>query len=188
MDFNHWDIILAIPLAFAAWKGFRKGLIIELASIAGLIAGVYIAANFSDLLEGYFKSWFDVEGTWTGYLAFIVTFALVVFGVYAFAKLIERAVNLVALKLVNKLAGLLFGTLKMVLILSIALNIISWLDQLVPVMQKSSPEKSLLFKPILKAAPTILPVLTQSEWMGKAEEIMGPLFEKEDSEKEQSQN
>jgi len=185
MDFNHWDIILFIPLAFAAWKGFRKGLIIELASIAALIAGVYVAANFSEVVAGYLKEFFELEGTWTSYLAFIATFTGVVFGVYALARVVEKAVNMVALKLVNKLAGLAFGTIKMVLILSIVLNIISWFDQLVPVMTKPDPENSLLFEPVLKAAPTALPVLTQSDWMGKAEEIVGPLFEGEETREEE---
>ena len=179
MDFNHWDIMLSIPIVFAAWKGFRKGLIIELASIAALIAGIYVAANFSELVANLMKEWFDLEGTWTSYVAFIATFCAVVFGVYALAKVVERAVNMVSLKLANKLAGLLFGTSKMVLILSIILNLISWFDQLVPIMQKSSPEKSLLFEPVLKAGPTVLPILTESDWMGKAEEIAAPLFEEE---------
>lgn len=177
MNFNHWDIILVIPLAWAAWKGFSRGLVIELASIAALIAGVYIAANFSGMVETKMKDWFAVEGSWTGYLAFLLTFVGVIFGVYALAKIIERAVNLVALKLANKLAGAFFGLAKMMLILSIVLNILSWLDTLVPIMQKSAPEKSLLFEPIQKAAPTVLPVLTQNEWMEKAEGILGPLFE-----------
>ena len=69
----------------------------------------------------------------------------------------------------------------MVLILSIVLNIISWFDQLVPVITKSDPENSLLFEPVLKAAPTVLPVLTQSDWMGKAEEIVRPLFIEEET-------
>ena len=179
MDFNHWDIILFIPLLFAAWKGFSKGLIIELASIAALIAGVYVAANFSEIVGAQLKSWFELEGTWSGYLAFILTFVGVVFAVYALAKILEKAVNLVALKLVNKLAGLVFGIVKMALILSIVLNIVSWFDHLVPVMSKSEPQNSLLFVPILKSAPTILPILTESGWMEKAEEVAAPLFEME---------
>ncbi len=177
MDFNHWDIIVFIPLALAGWKGFRKGLIIELASIAALIAGIYIAANFSELIAHYIIEAFEAQGTWVGYVSFIITFAAVVFGVYALAKIIERAVNLVALKLVNKLAGACFGLIKMALILSIILNVVSWFDQLVPVMTKSKPEDSLLFEPVLKAAPTLLPVLTESNWMKKTEKIMTPLFE-----------
>lgn len=177
MDFNHWDIILTIPLVYAAWRGFRKGLIIELASIAALIAGIYIAANFSSVVGEYLKASFDLAGTWLGYLSFLITFCGVVFGVYALAKVVEKAVNLMALKLVNKLAGLLFGTMKMVLIMSIVLNLISWFDQLVPIMQNSEPENSLLFEPVLKTGPAVLPVLTQSDWMEKTEAIMKPLFE-----------
>lgn len=177
MDFNHWDIILFIPLAFAAWKGFRKGLIIELASIAALIAGIYVAANFSEVVAGYLQDWFSLEGTWMSYVSFIATFTGVVFGVYALARIVEKAVNMVALKLVNKVAGLAFGTIKMALILSIILNIISWFDQLVPIMSKSDPNNSMLFEPILKAAPTVLPILTESDWMEKAEEMATPIFE-----------
>jgi membrane protein required for colicin V production len=174
MDFNHWDIILFIPLVFAAWKGFQKGLIIELASIAALIAGIYVAANFSEITAEKLKEWFDIEGTWLGYLSFIVTFVAVVFGVYALAKVIEKAVNMVALKLVNKIAGLAFGTLKVALIISIVLNLLGWLDRYIPVLSKSEPNKSLLFNPVKSIAPTILPVLMDTEWLSSAEELLAP--------------
>ena len=177
MDFNHWDIILFIPLLYAAWKGFQKGLIIELASIAALIAGIYVAANFSEITAEKLKLWFEIEGSWLGYVSFIVTFVAVVFGVYALAKVVEKAVNMVALKLVNKLAGLLFGTLKVALIISIILNLFGWIDRYIPVLSKSEPNKSLLFSPIQSIAPTILPVLMETEWLSSAEEILAPLNE-----------
>jgi len=177
MDFNHWDIILFIPLLYAAWKGFQKGLIIELASIAALIAGIYVAANFSEITAEKLKLWFEIEGSWLGYVSFIVTFVAVVFGVYALAKVVEKAVNMVALKLVNKLAGLLFGTLKVALIISIILNLFGWIDRYIPVLSKSEPNKSLLFSPIQSIAPTILPVLMETEWLSSAEEILAPLTE-----------
>jgi len=177
MDFNHWDIILFIPLLYAAWKGFQKGLIIELASIAALIAGIYVAANFSEITAEKLKLWFEIEGSWLGYVSFIVTFVAVVLGVYALAKVVEKAVNMVALKLVNKLAGLLFGTLKVALIISIILNLFGWIDRYIPVLSKSEPNKSLLFSPIQSIAPTILPVLMETEWLSSAEEILAPLTE-----------
>lgn len=186
MDFNHWDIILFIPLFYGAWKGFRNGLIIELASVAALIAGIYVAANFSEFTAEQLKNWLDIEGTWLGYLSFIVTFCAAVFGVYALAKVIEKAVNLVALKLVNKLAGLFFGAVKMLLILSIVLNLLSWLDQHIPVLNKTNPQGSLMFETVKQTAPTVLPVLTHSEWMAKAEEMMGPLFDDEETEEDPS--
>ena len=177
MDFNHWDIIFFIPLLYAAWKGFQKGLIIELASIAALIAGIYVAANFSEITAEKLKQWFEIEGSWLGYLSFSATFVAVVFGVYALAKVVEKAVNMAALKLVNKLSGLLFGTLKVSLIISIILNLFGWIDRYIPVLSKSEPNKSLLFSPIQSIAPTILPVLMETEWLSSAEEILAPLTE-----------
>jgi len=179
MDFNHWDIILSIPLFYAAWKGFRKGLIVELASIAALIAGIYIAANFSEYAAGLISEYAEVEGTWLSYLSFILTFAAVVFGVYALAKIVEKAVNLVALKLVNKLSGLLFGVLKMALILSVVLNLLTWLDQHIPILEKSSPERSMFFEPVQALAPAVLPILTDSDWLMKAESMVSPLIDDE---------
>lgn len=179
MDFNHWDIILAIPLALAAWKGFRKGLIVELASIAALIAGIYIAANFSEYTADKLGQWFEVEGTWMGYVAFIVTFIAVVFAVYALAKVVEKAANLAALKLVNKLGGLLFGLIKMALILSIVLNLLSWLNRYIPILSKSEPEKSLMFASVESLAPNVLPVLTDSEWLKSAQDLLSPTLDQE---------
>ncbi|NQV51567.1 MAG: CvpA family protein [Flavobacteriales bacterium] len=179
MDFNHWDIILFLPLLYAAWRGFQKGFIIEVASIAALIAGIYIAANFSEITAEKLKDWFDIKGTWLGYASFIVTFVAVVFGVYALAKVVEKAVNLVALKLVNKLAGSLFGIVKIALILSIVLNLLGWLNRYVPILSKSEPQKSLMFNSIKGFAPLILPVLTDAEWLAAAEEWLAPELEEE---------
>lgn len=174
MDFNHWDIILFLPLLYAAWKGFHKGFIIEVASIAALIAGVYIAANFSEVTAAKLKEWLDIKGTWLSYASFIVTFIAVVFGVYALAKVVEKAVNLVAMKLVNKLAGALFGVVKISLILSIILNLLGWLNRYVPILSKSEPQKSLMFNPIKAFAPMVLPVLTDAEWLSAAEDWLAP--------------
>lgn len=179
MEFNHWDIILFIPLAFAAWKGFRKGFIVELASIIALIAGIYIAANFSEVTASKIKEWLEIEGTWLGYVSFLITFIAVVFGIHALAKVVEKTANMVALKLVNKLAGLLFGLIKMLLIASIILNLLTWVDQYIPVLHKSNPEESMLFEPVMAAAPAVLPILAQTEWLTKAENMITPLFEEE---------
>lgn len=187
MNFNHWDIILAIPLLYAAWKGFMNGFIIEVASIVALVAGIYLAANGSEWSADKLQQWFDLEGTWLGYLAFFLTFVAVVIGVYALAKVVEKAVNLAALKLVNKLFGSLFGTVKMILILSIILNLLSWMDQHIPLLSRTQPAESMLFGTVLGTAPLVMPVLTEAGWMQKAEQVIGPLFEPEEDASEEEE-
>ncbi len=52
---NWLDIVLAIPLLWFTYKGFRNGLIIELASLAALILGIFIALHFSFYAEDYLR-------------------------------------------------------------------------------------------------------------------------------------
>ncbi len=40
---NWLDIGIAVPLVWGAYVGFKKGLVIELASLAALILGIYAA-------------------------------------------------------------------------------------------------------------------------------------------------
>ena len=44
---NILDIILIIPLAWFAYRGFTRGFIIELASLVARIAGIWAARHFS---------------------------------------------------------------------------------------------------------------------------------------------
>lgn len=149
----------------------------ELASIIALIAGLYVAANFSEWVANQLSDWLDWEGAGLSYTAFLLTFIAVVFGIYAFAKVIEKAVDLIALKLFNKLAGAVFGVLKLALILSIVVNLLGWIDERIPILSKSEPDKSFLFEPIQALAPTILPVIIETEWMEKTENLVAPLLD-----------
>lgn len=59
---NYIDIILLLPLLYGAYRGFSRGLIIEVATLLGLLLGVYIAIKFSGytggLSAGFFESLF----------------------------------------------------------------------------------------------------------------------------------
>ena len=44
---NYFDYLLLLPLVYGLYRGFTKGLIIELASLVALIAGVYGAMYLS---------------------------------------------------------------------------------------------------------------------------------------------
>lgn len=42
------DILILILLGASAWKGFRRGFIIELASLVGLVLGIWAGIHLSD--------------------------------------------------------------------------------------------------------------------------------------------
>ncbi len=112
MSINLLDIILLIPLLWFGYNGYKKGLIIEVASLAAFILGLYFAFYFSDFTAGYLKQYFEIQPKYMAAVSFIVTFIGVVFIVLALAKLLEKFINILMLSFLNKLGGAVFGILK----------------------------------------------------------------------------
>jgi membrane protein required for colicin V production len=150
---NYIDIILIIPFIWFIYKGFTRGLIIELASLAALILGIYGAFYFTDLIEAKLTENLNVKPDYSPVIAFIIIFVIVAVVVYLVGKLLEGIINLVALGLLNKLAGVLFGILKCAVLLSVLIYVINHFnDRLIPGEEK---ESSLLYRPIEGIVPLI---------------------------------
>ncbi|MEG1611058.1 MAG: CvpA family protein, partial [Alistipes sp.] len=43
---NGIDFILYLVMAFAIWDGWRHGVILQLCSLAGLVAGIWLAGRY----------------------------------------------------------------------------------------------------------------------------------------------
>jgi membrane protein required for colicin V production len=148
------DIILIIPLLWGAVMGFKKGLILELASLVGLILGIYGAIKFSDYTAEKLVQYVEITQEWLGLISFLVTFIAIVFGVFLLAKSLNKALKLVALGTVNRILGLLFGTLKFALIVSIGLYFFENMNRKFEVVEKDFAKESMLYEPIkLATAP-----------------------------------
>ena len=100
---NYIDIVILLFLLYGAFRGFSKGLIIEVATLAGLILGVFIAIRYSPFTEGILKDFLNITSRYLSYIALAVTFLLVVIAVYLLGKMLTRLVDIISLGLVNKL-------------------------------------------------------------------------------------
>ena len=112
------DAVLGIWLAWAMFNGFRKGLIIKVASIVALVLGIYAGFHFSSFAAEWLNQQFDWSTRTTEVGAFGLTFLGVVLGVHFIAKLLEKIVDLTALSLLNKLGGLALGLVQTLFFLS----------------------------------------------------------------------
>ena len=56
---NYLDIAITVPLLFGLIKGFSNGLIKEITGLFSLVLGVYVAVNFSILLEPHLSGIFN---------------------------------------------------------------------------------------------------------------------------------
>lgn len=161
---NTLDIILAVPLLYGLYKGFTRGLIVEIASLVGLVLGIYGGVHFSQKTAAVLGDHVNLTGNAMQLVAFIVTFLVILGGVYFIAKMLEKVVNLVAMKLLNKAGGGIFGLLKMALVLSVFLIVVEALDQRWEFIPQKQKKTSYLYAPTASIAPLIVPVFKDADW------------------------
>ena len=150
---NYIDIVILLFLLYGAFRGFSKGLIIEVATLAGLILGVFIAIRYSPFTEGILKDFLNITSRYLSYIALAVTFLLVVIVVYLLGKMLTRLVDIISLGLVNKLLGTLLGIAKYFIIVCVLLMIVDALNDKFHCISEETRENSLLFDPFLNFAP-----------------------------------
>ena len=156
---NYIDIIIILLVLFAAFKGFSRGFIKAVLSLISLIAGVYIATNFSVFFEKYLTNYLPEFEDIISVISFVLVFLIVFLSLKLAAILISKLVKSLQLGLANKLLGLLFGGAKALLILSFVLFEINHLEssfgEIIPKKQK---EESFLYQPLFEIIPTINPI------------------------------
>ena len=169
---NYIDIIIAVPLIYAAWSGFRKGLVlcpkgvfigISTIPLLALLVGIYVAINFSDWTSNFIIEQFDIEGKYLPVVAFTLTFLAVGAMIYFAGKMLEKMLRLVNLSFVNKLLGLILGLIKMVYILSILIIIVETYDERGSFVKTELKEESLLYHPLKNVATFTIPAMENSK-------------------------
>ncbi len=159
---NSIDVVIGIFLLIGLVQGFRKGLFVQLASLAGLFLGVIGAIYFSHYVASFLVSHTNWSEHTLNLAAFAITFIGIVFLVSVIARIITKAADFAALGLVNKLMGSLFGVLKMGFIASLILLFLNSFETEVLFLNEEKKEASILYKPVSKLAPMVLPKLIKS--------------------------
>jgi membrane protein required for colicin V production len=176
---NYLDIILAIPLLWGLYKGVSKGIIKELASLVALIVGIYGAVHFADSIQPYLKIELSIESSFLPIASFAITFIVIVLVVRFVGFIVDKIIKLVALGLVSRLLGGVFGVLKTAFIISALLLVFNTFDyhlNLIPFEQKNS---SVLYKPISNMIPSIAPNVSDgNSLINEAEKIWEDAEEK----------
>lgn len=156
-NMNTVDIVLGIILLLAFYSGFKKGLFVALASLIGLIAGVFGALYFSDYAGAYLSRWFDWGDQITKLASFAVTFLVIVIVVSMAGKFLTKIANFAALGLLNKLLGGVFSTLQYAFILSVVFMFFTGSNLTGYIISEEKKNNSILYAPVASLAPMVIP-------------------------------
>ena len=142
------DIILGALLVWGLWKGLKNGLFIELASIVALIAGIYGAIHFSYYAADYLGENINWEERYIKLTAFVATFILIVILVHFIAKLLTKIAQAALLGWLNRLAGGIFGLVKVAVILGALLIFFDRVNSKAGLVEGDQIQRSVLYEPI----------------------------------------
>jgi len=156
---NYLDIIIVVPLLYGLLKGFSNGIIKEVTSLFSLFIGVYVAVNFSEFLEPKFINILDGYQEFVPVLAFGVLFLVSVLCVKALGLVVDKITKALALGFFSRLFGGVFGFLKVVVIFSFLVVLITDYN----LVNNQTKEDSVLFDPLLDVANIITPQLKKHQ-------------------------
>lgn len=115
------DILTLLLLALAAFKGYRRGLIVAIFSFLGIVIGIAAALKFSVAVADWFHDNTNIGVQWLPFISFILVMIGVIIILRWIANMLEAAIDLVLLGWLNKLGGIIFYVGIYLLVYSIVL-------------------------------------------------------------------
>lgn len=148
-----FDIALGLPLLFAAYTGFRDGILVQLGGIAGLIIGIFVGLRYGSALG----EWIGLEGVIAQVCGFLIIILLCLLGLALLGRATKGVFRIAGMRALDATGGIVLGILKMGLLLSvmlIAFDVLNEQQEWVTAVQK---ENSILYTPVKRIAGVVFP-------------------------------
>ncbi len=161
---NWFDLTVIILVLVTLGKGAFSGLVMQVASLAGLVLGAIFAGQLSALVAPELIRLTDASPHIIGPLSYIVAFIAILVGLFFAGKLVESFVEALQMNSLNRLAGAVFCCVKWVVLFSILLNLLVEFDQNKVLIKEDVREKSYTYPYITKISQTVIPYL-RFDWV-----------------------
>ena len=109
---NLFDLISIGLIAYGSFRGFSKGLIVEMSSLLAIFLGFTVGINFDDLVSNFLYNTFTIEFSLLKIFVFLIIFFITYSLVILIAKSITKFIKAVNLGFINSILGSLFGLCK----------------------------------------------------------------------------
>lgn len=168
-----FDILLLIPLGIGAVKGYRRGLLLEVASllalVLGVVGGLALLNDAIPLVRHYVGEAFGLLPL----VSFVLVFVAIGWGVHLLSGFIRTAVHLTPFGTLDSLGGAVSGVLKWVLGLSLLLHGLGMAglqlispqiiaeSQVLPVVREATPLALSIVGVVMPFAGTLLDKLRE---------------------------
>jgi membrane protein required for colicin V production len=134
---NPLDTIILVILGFCLIRGSFRGLVKEISSIIGVLAGYYAGYTYYPGLSESFSTWISHD-SYADIFSFLLIFCGVFLAISILGAIIKYLMNIAFLGWIDRIFGIFFGLFKGILIVSILVVILTaFLPKGSPFMKES---------------------------------------------------
>lgn len=152
---NLFDILAAVALVWAIVSGWRNGLVSQIFSIVGIVAGGLVAYYFGEQVGAMLGIEQKLAHIVGGIVAFVGVLVLAVVA----SKLLRALFSAIGLGSLDTLLGIALSVVKAALLLSFLFVAIEQLDAKVDFMDNRHFKQSHTFRPISRISKSVGEVL-----------------------------
>ncbi len=162
-DVNFFDVVTLLVALWAVVAGWRRGVILQLGSLAGILLSLYLASRYgteAGHLLHFGSEWVSVGG-------FVVVALVTLMGVALLGRLLRKLFQFAGLSVVDILFGIVISLLKWLLLLSALYTAFGALNRTFDLVERSTLERSRTYEPICRVADYVMPFVDRA--LDKAE-------------------
>lgn len=156
---NTVDLIVCLVLLLAVWNGWRQGFIMQICSLAGIVAGIWLAARFGAEVGGWMR--LDPQVASAG--GFVTVLVVVILVVAIIGRLVRKLFHFAGFGIADTLLGIAVSVLKYGLVLSVLFSAFDTLNGDYSLVGAPTIEQSKSYKPVMRLSEALFPFL---QWVG----------------------
>lgn len=152
-DINFFDIVTIIVALWAIVAGWRRGVILQLCSLVGIVLSIYLSSRYATAAGEFL----GMNDDWKSPGGFIVVAILTLIAVALVGYMLRKIVQVAGLGVLDILLGIAISLLKWLLLLSAVYSVFATLNRSTNMIKEESLQKSKSFYPICKVADYVMP-------------------------------
>lgn len=157
---NSIDLIVCLVLLLAVWSGWRQGLIVQVCSLAGIVAAIWLAAQYGPAVG----AWLRLDEAFAVAGGFATVLVVVVLAVAVAGRMLRGLFRFAGFGIADRLLGVGVAVLKYLLLLSALFSAFERINAGHTLVEARTIERSKCYEPVLRLSESLLPML---EWVGE---------------------
>lgn len=144
-------------LVLALWNGWQRGFVLQVASLAGCVAGIWIASRFGG--EAGQALGLDPQVAFAG--GFVALLVGIIVAVAVVGRLLRGLFRFAGLGVADVLLGIAVSVLKYLLVLSFLFSAFDRINADSALVEQTTLDSSKGYRPVMRISETLFPFLEE---------------------------